>query len=100
MKQILITRPGLTAEPTETLHLKWGTLKGWTLATPASKAALATYNSIGIHSLGAMQQADTEEQKQALCALIDAIDGPIINDWTGRAMTKDDAKAYVLEYRL
>lgn len=88
-----------TTEPAEILYLKWGTLKGWTLTTPASKAALAKYNSIGIHHLGAMQQADTAEQKQALCALIEAVDGPIINDWTGHHLTKEAAKAYVQEYR-
>lgn len=49
--------------------------------------------------MGAMQQRDTPEQKQALCDLIDAIDGEILNDWTGKTMTKDEAKKYVTEYR-
>jgi hypothetical protein len=49
--------------------------------------------------MGAMQQRDTDKQKQAICDLIDAIDGPIENDWTGEAMTKEEAKKYVLEYK-
>jgi hypothetical protein len=49
--------------------------------------------------MGAMQQRDTDAQKQAICDLIDAIDGPIENDWTGEKLTKDEAKKYVLEYK-
>lgn len=81
----------------ERLLLKWGTLKGWKVASPEAFAALTHYGSFGM-SPGAMQQRDGAEQKQALCDLIDAIDGPITNDWSGEGMTKDEAKAYVLEY--
>lgn len=81
----------------EELTLKWGTLKGWDLKTDASKAAFETYANFGM-SLGAMTQNDGAEQKEALCDLIDAIDGEIQNDWTGKLMTKDEAKAYVREY--
>lgn len=81
----------------EHLLLKWGTLKGWLVETETSRAALKKYAEFGM-SLGAMQQRDTPDQKQALCDLIDAIDGPIENDWSGETMTKDAAKKYVLEY--
>jgi hypothetical protein len=82
----------------ETLTLKWGTLKAWNLEGEASRAAVRKYFADGV-SMGAAQQRDTAKQKQALCELIDAVDGPITNDWSGEQMTKDEAKKYVLEYR-
>lgn len=82
----------------EHLLLKWGTLKGWNLGdNEAARAAMQRYADGGM-AMGAMQQHDTPEQKQALCDLIDAIDGEIQNDWTGDILTKDEAKKYVLEY--
>lgn len=82
----------------EHILLKWGTLKGWHAESDTARAALRRYAAGGM-SMGAMQQHDTDEQKQALCDLIDAIDGPIQNDWSGEMMTKDEAKKYILEYR-
>lgn len=82
----------------EHLYLKWGTLKGWNLeGNDAAWAAFQRYHEEPT-AFGAMQQRDTDTQKQALCDLIDAMNGPIINDWSGETMTKDEAKAYVLEY--
>lgn len=81
----------------EHLLLKWGTLKGWNLESEKSLDAAKRYADGGM-SLSAMQQHDTAEQKQALCDLIDAIDGEIRNDWSGEVMSKDEAKKYVLEY--
>lgn len=83
----------------EYLLLKWGTMKGWNLGeNEAARAAAKRYNEAGSVSMSAMAQHDTPEQKQALCDIIDAINGPIQNDWTGEQMTKDEAKKYVLEY--
>ena len=82
----------------EHLLLKWGTLKGWKVESEAAKAALEKYHSEPV-SWGCAQQRDTADQKQAICDLIDAIDGEIQNDWTGEMMTKDEAKKYVREYR-
>lgn len=80
------------------LLLKWGTLKGWDVTgNDDALAALRRYHD-GPVSMGCMSQRDTADQKQALCDLIDAIDGPIQNDWSGEEMTKDEAKKYVLEY--
>lgn len=81
----------------EHLLLKWGTLKDWKVESDAGMAALQKYFDDDV-SLSAMMQHDTDGQKQALCELIDAIDGPIQNDWSGEMMTKEDAKKYVLEY--
>jgi hypothetical protein len=82
----------------EHLLLKWGTLKGWKLESDAARAAFRRYADAGM-SLGAMQQRDTPEQQQALCDLIDAIDGPITNDWSGESLSKDAAKDYIRNYR-
>lgn len=82
----------------EHLLLKWGTLKGWEVESEAAVAAIERYHAEPV-SWGCAQQRDTPEQKQALCDLIDAIDGPITNDWSGEGMTKDEAKKYVLEAR-
>ncbi len=81
----------------EWLLLKWGTLKGWNLETQKSKDAFKRYADAGM-SLSAMTQQDTAEQKQALCDLIDVIEGKIDNDWSGKSMTKDEAKNYVMTY--
>lgn len=83
---------------TDYLTLKWGTLKGWDLKTEAAYVALRKYADAGEVSFSAMAQRDTPDQKQALCELIDAIDGTIVNDWSGKTMSKDEAKKYVMEY--
>jgi len=82
----------------EHLTLKWGTLKAGQVESPEAQAALQAYWDAGPVSWGAMMQRDTPEQRAALCALIDAVDGPIQNDWTGALMTPAEAKAYVMEY--
>lgn len=82
----------------EYLLLKWGTLKGWRVESEAAKAALQRYHE-GPTSMSAMAQRDTDSQKLAICELIDAIDGPITNDWSGEVYaSKAAAKAYVMEY--
>lgn len=80
------------------LTLKWGNVKGWDgleKGTPAW-AAMEKYLDSG-QGLSAMQR-QTPEQRELICALIDAIDGDIHDDWNGGTMTKDAAKAYVREY--
>lgn len=79
----------------EYLALKWGTMKEWRIETERSKAAYQKYVDAGM-SFSAMEQQHTAAHKQALCELIDAIDGEIRNDWSGSLMTKDEAKRYVL----
>jgi hypothetical protein len=81
----------------EYLLLKWGTLKGGKAESEKSREALGRYLN-GEVSMSAMAQRDTDDQKQAIYDLIDAIDGPITNDWSGESMTKEAAKKYVKEY--
>lgn len=83
----------------EYLLLKWGSLKGWSLGdNEAARAAAERFASEGM-SMSAALQHNTDTQREALCDLIDAINGPITNDWSGEEYTKDQAKAYIREYR-
>lgn len=79
------------------LTLKWGTLEGWDGFDDTSLAALQKYADLGM-SMGAMQQEMTPDHIEALCEVIDTVDEPINNDWSGEKMTRDEAKQYVREY--
>lgn len=81
----------------ERLTLKWGRVKGWDDLSERGLAIMKRYVDLGV-SMSAMAQRDTPEQKQLICELIDSVDGEIWNDWDGVAMTKDAAKAYVMNY--
>lgn len=84
----------------ESLTLKWGTLKAWDIdeSGPAF-AALKHYHECAPVMMGAAQQRDTPEQKQAICDLIDALDAETVYlDWDGVHVSKDEAKKYVMEY--
>lgn len=83
----------------EYLMLKWGTLKGWDCdGNEKMLEALQRWDGEG-SSLSTMTQHDTDTQKEAICDAIDACNGEITNDWSGEKMTKEDAKAYVRDYR-
>lgn len=81
----------------EHLLLKWGALKGWEVESEACKAALDKYFEDPVSMSAAMQHC-TAKQKEAICELIDVIDGPITNDWSGDKYTKEQAKKYIMEY--
>ena len=83
----------------EYLLLKWGTLKGWgdLRENPKAVEAWKRYHA-ELVSMSVMMHHDTDGQKQALCDLIDAVNGDIVNDWSGERMTKEEAKQYVREY--
>lgn len=82
----------------DSLTLKWGTLKDWSLKSEASIAALKEYAKHGV-SFSAMMQRDTPEQKVALCKLIDALDADTVYlDWDDKHVSKDEARRYVMEY--
>ena len=80
------------------LLFKWGSLKGWNVkGNELAIRALTQWLELGV-SYSAMAQHDTPEQKEALCRLIDAHEGDIQNDWSGEKYTKEQAKAYIMEY--
>jgi hypothetical protein len=85
------------SEGAERLDLKWGTLKGWDLKSDKALDLIKRYHEYDV-AWGCAQQRDTPEQKQIICDLIDAVDGPVWNDWDGKVMTKDEAKQYVINY--
>lgn len=86
-------------ENNDHLLLKWGTLKGWCFEnSPEALERFKEYVEIGA-SWSAMAQQDTPRQKELICEMIDLINGPIENDWTGETYeNKEDAKKYILEY--
>ena len=79
------------------LTLKWGTVKGWSNLDDTAVAALQRFADLGM-SMSAMAQEMTPAHVEALCAVIDAVDEPIQNDWTGEEMTRAEAKEYVRAY--
>ena len=83
---------------TETLTLKWGTIKGWSDLTDKSVEIIKRFFADGAPMSCAMDRPDNE-RKAILCELIDQIDGEIWNDWDGEKMSKNEARKYVLEYR-
>jgi hypothetical protein len=98
MAQARITRG--TELSTESLTLKWGTLKGWSFQenSPAHQA-LIRWNEAGSVSMSAAMQKDNDAQKQAVIDIIDAVDtDKIYLDWDGKYVTKEEAKTYVLDY--
>lgn len=80
------------------ITLKWGGLKAYRLRNPALEPAIAKYNAAGNHSVSAMAQRNTQEQKEAICEMIDIIGKPVYNDWSGEEMAIEEAKKYVMEY--
>jgi len=83
-----------------TLSLKWGTLKRWDFKGSEKGAELLReYFDIGTTG-GAMQQNDTDRQKEIICELIDICDDPngIYLDWDDKYISKKKAKDYVTGY--
>ena len=78
------------------LTLKWGSVKGWHVESAEARAALQKWADFGV-SLSAMLQRDTPEQRDALLAAIDHMD-EIWLDWEDKQVTREEAKAYILNY--
>ena len=83
----------------ETLTLKWGTVKGWSGLSEKSVEILKQFFADGVPASAIADRPD-DARKKILCELIDQIDGEVWNDWEGKQMSKDEAKAYVTEYNL
>lgn len=81
---------------TNSLTLKWGTVKGWDLESEEALAALKKWHDYGV-SMSAAMQKDSPEQQQALLDAIDFMD-EIWLDWEEKMVTREEAKAYVLNY--
>jgi len=81
----------------EQIFLKWGTLKGWSNLSEASTILLQRYVDLG-YCLSAASQKDTPEQKVILCELLRQLQGRIINDWTARERSVNEAIKYIEDY--
>jgi hypothetical protein len=82
---------------TETLTLKWGTVKGWSDLSDESMGFLRQYFAGGVPMSAAADHPD-QDRKKILCQLIDQMNGEIWLDWEGKRVSKEEAKKYVLEY--
>lgn len=84
----------------DSLTLKWGTLKGWEFHGKKAKKLLQEYFTLG-RNMSAALQKDTIRQKEIICELIDIGDfQEVYLDWDAKYVTKDEAKKYVMEYKL
>jgi len=82
----------------DSITLKWGSLKGWHIETPAAFELLKQWHELGV-KMSAMAQHDTPEQKDILCRLIDAADCETVYlDWDGEHVSKEQAKDYIRNY--
>lgn len=80
----------------EFLLLKWGTIEGWEDLSDKSKEIMRRYFAEGVP----LSCGHPDKTRQAiLCELIDQLNGEIHNYWTGKVMTKEEAKKYVVDYR-
>lgn len=83
---------------TESLLLKWGTVKSWRDLTERSVEIMKRYFEDGV-SMSCMADHPDNNRKQILCELIDQFSGEIHNDWSGEEMSKDEAKKYIMDYQ-
>lgn len=85
-------------ESREYLTLKWGSLKSWNFESEKARELCQKWFDLGV-SMSAMSHHDTPEQKQIICELIDVGDfDEVYLDWDDKAVSKEEAKKYVLEY--
>ena len=84
---------------TESLTLKWGTLKGWNLNEDGEAFKLLKRYNEDPTSFSAMAQHDTDHQKAMILEMIDVIDcDQIYLDWDGKYVSKEEAKEYITNY--
>lgn len=84
---------------TETLTLKWGTMKGWKFNPDGEAFKLLKRYNEDPTSFSAMAQHDTDHQKEMILQIIDALDSDqIYLDWDGKYVSKEEAKRYIREY--
>lgn len=83
---------------TESLLLKWGTIKSWHDLTERSIEIMTRYFENGVPMSCIADQPDSN-RKHILCELIDQLNGEIHNDWSGEMMSKEEAKKYIMDYQ-
>ncbi len=82
----------------DSLTLKWGTLKAYHFESDSVLPLLREYHELGA-SMSAIMQHDTPRQKEIICELIDIGNFETVRlDWDGVDVGKPEAKKYVMEY--
>jgi hypothetical protein len=82
----------------ESLSLKWGTVKGWDGLSEKSQEIMRRFFADGMPLSCAADKPD-DARRAILCELIDQLDCETIYlDWDNKNVSKDEAKAYVMEY--
>ncbi len=82
----------------DSLTLKWGTLKAYHFESDDVLPLLREYHELGA-SMSAAMQHDTPRQKEIICELIEIGNFEKVHlDWEGLDVSKSDAKKYVMEY--
>jgi hypothetical protein len=82
----------------DSLTLKWGTLKAYHFESDNALPLLREYRELG-SSMSGMMQHNTPRQKEIICELIDIGNFEKVHlDWDGIDVTKPEAKKYVMEY--
>lgn len=80
------------------LTLKFGSVKSWNLSSDnVAHEKILSLSDLPFRYLNGVRYL-SEEQKNVVCEVIDLVDGQIILEWTGKSMSKEEAKAYVLNY--
>ena len=82
------------------IWLKFGSLKEVCASDDAVRSALKKFRAAGAQR-SLVFHSNTPAQREALCALIDAIEqvgGDIIDAWTMKPMTAEEARRYVMDY--
>ena len=89
----------MTIDTAEHLSLKWGSLKSWEFNEGSPAHNLIERYFAEPVSASAMLQRNTENQKQIILEIIDAVNtDKIYLEWDGKYVGKDEAKEYVLNY--
>jgi len=86
-------------EEKDYLLLKWGAIKEWDLHSKKGKQLLRKYLKT-LKAGGLMMYDCTYENKKLICQIIDEANlDKITLDWTGKRVSKEKAKKYIMEYK-
>jgi len=80
------------------ISLKWGNLKSWSGMDDGHPARIALQKYMDAGPSASAMAEQSQEERRLICEIIDAVDGKIVNDWTGNVMTKNEAKEYVMSH--
>lgn len=86
-------------EEKDYLLLKWGAIKEWNLHSKKGKQLLKKYFKT-LKAGGLMLYDCTPKNKKLICEIIDEANLDKIQlDWTGKWVSKEKAKKYIMEYK-